>query len=163
MLFGTWLRQERKRLYGSQENLAEAVGVSPQAISLLEQGKRGLPRGETLARLARALHVTTDELFQRAGLGPPPAPPDEIAEILPRLRRLRPSRAQALALHELEAHGQDLRQEERERLLQMARAILEDEERREQEAAERSVAGQGAGGQNKHFEIEAARMTTGAG
>lgn len=57
----------------SREDLADATkqddprGVSPSTVAKLEQGAKS-PRPRTLAMLARALGVTTTELFERADL-----------------------------------------------------------------------------------------------
>jgi len=50
-------------------DLARATGLSPAAISKLESGKRANCNTDTLARLAQALGVTTDQLV---GLKPLP-------------------------------------------------------------------------------------------
>ncbi len=55
------IRIRRETLELTQEQLATAVRVSSQYISLLEQGKR-VPSVPTLARFAEVLEVTGDYL-----------------------------------------------------------------------------------------------------
>lgn len=55
--FGDRLRHLRKDLGLSQEYLAQRAGLSPEAVSLLERGRRS-PRMTTLQRLAVALRLT---------------------------------------------------------------------------------------------------------
>lgn len=50
----TYVKQWRKHRDLTQEQLAERVGMSPPAISQLENNKQGFT-GESLARLAQAL------------------------------------------------------------------------------------------------------------
>ena len=56
------MRVRREALQLTQEQLATATGVSPQYISLIEQGKR-VPSVSSLARLAEELAVTVDYLI----------------------------------------------------------------------------------------------------
>ena len=74
--FGTELRWYRQRAGMSQEGLAARAGLSPEAVSLLERGRRS-PRMTTLSLLADALRLDTDERdrFFGALLPAPPAPP----------------------------------------------------------------------------------------
>ncbi len=50
---GKELRKHREELGLSQAGLAEAVGITPNAIALAERGERGI--GEPLARLVKML------------------------------------------------------------------------------------------------------------
>lgn len=59
---GSNLRDARKRLGLTQEEVAERSGVHPTEISRIESGKRD-PRASTLRRLARALEVRPGELL----------------------------------------------------------------------------------------------------
>lgn len=56
------IKEHRKKLNITQKELAEALGVSVQAISKWETGN-GIPDVSALVPLARELHVTTDELL----------------------------------------------------------------------------------------------------
>jgi len=60
--FGERIRQLRTSKGLTQEELAEAVGVSTDFISLIERGERA-PSFENLERLAEALGVNVAELF----------------------------------------------------------------------------------------------------
>lgn len=65
--FGKRLRETRKRAGKRAEAVAEAAGISPQFLSDVERGKKGVSN-YNLANLALALHVTTDYLlFGRKG------------------------------------------------------------------------------------------------
>ncbi len=74
--FGSELRWYRQRAGMSQEGLATRAGLSPEAVSLLERGRRS-PRMTTLSLLADALRLTGDERdrFFTALLPAPPVPP----------------------------------------------------------------------------------------
>ena len=74
--FGSERLQYRQRAGMSQEGLAARAGLSPEAVSLLERGRRS-PRMTTLSLLADALRLGGDERdkFFAALLPAPPAPP----------------------------------------------------------------------------------------
>jgi predicted ATPase/DNA-binding XRE family transcriptional regulator len=59
--FADLLRSYRISSRVSQEDLAERAGISAKAISTLERGVRLAPRRETVALLAEALALTTEE------------------------------------------------------------------------------------------------------
>lgn len=54
----------------SQQQLADAVGVSRPAVTQWETGEIRALEGENLVRVARALEVTTDWLLYGTGPGP---------------------------------------------------------------------------------------------
>lgn len=60
--WGANVRKRRDELRLSQEELAEATGISQTAISRIELGNQGVPLGVGLA-LAKALDTTYDSLF----------------------------------------------------------------------------------------------------
>ena len=62
MSIGKRIRERRKELNLTQEDLAKALGFTPQHISVIEQDKRG-PSLLSLARLAEELGVTIDYLI----------------------------------------------------------------------------------------------------
>lgn len=75
--FGSELRWYRQRAGMSQEGLAARAGLSPEAVSLLERGRRS-PRMTTLGLLADALRLDGAErerFFAALLPEPPPAPP----------------------------------------------------------------------------------------
>ena len=59
MSIGKRIRKRRQELELTQENLARALGLTPQHISGIEQDKRG-PSLSSLANLAEELGVTVD-------------------------------------------------------------------------------------------------------
>jgi len=59
--FGALPRQHRQAAVLSQEALAERAGLSVDAIGVIERGKRGAPRPDTIALLAQALDLYGDE------------------------------------------------------------------------------------------------------
>jgi len=61
--FGRRLRQIRRQKDLTQEQLAEAVGVSVEFISNIERGISA-PSFETLEKLTAVLQVPVHELFQ---------------------------------------------------------------------------------------------------
>lgn len=60
--FGKRVRQIRRQRDMTQEQLAEAVGVSAEFISNVERGVNA-PSFDTLEKLAEALNVAPVELF----------------------------------------------------------------------------------------------------
>ena len=63
MTIGESIRYHRKRLHLTQAELADRIGVSPQAVSKWENDV-GLPDISMAVPLARALGTTTDELLR---------------------------------------------------------------------------------------------------
>ncbi len=55
------VRHYRQAIPLSQEALAERAGLSVDAVSVIERGKRGVPRPDTVALLARALGLSDEE------------------------------------------------------------------------------------------------------
>lgn len=62
MTIGDRIRKRRQRLRITQQELATAIGVTPQHVSAIEQNKRD-PSLSSVARLAQELGVTTDYLI----------------------------------------------------------------------------------------------------
>ncbi|MFA6691465.1 MAG: helix-turn-helix transcriptional regulator [Saccharofermentanales bacterium] len=56
------IRRLREAAGLTQEKLAEAAGVSPLSIRNIETGRTVDPKARTLAAIARALGVSTDNL-----------------------------------------------------------------------------------------------------
>lgn len=57
------IRELRQKQGLSQQQLADKLGVSQQAVAQWENGERK-PRTEKLQLLAEILHCTIDELFE---------------------------------------------------------------------------------------------------
>src|SRR3954452_25389322 len=77
--FGDELRRLRRSAGLSQETLAQRAGLSAEAISLLERGRR-TPRMTTMRLLADAMALAEPE---RSGLFASLAPPERIHRPLP--------------------------------------------------------------------------------
>ena len=72
---GAFIARHRKERALTQEGLAERAGVSGSTILRLERGEFGRPDPEKLQRLARALEVDAEDLFELAGYTPTEALP----------------------------------------------------------------------------------------
>lgn len=64
---GAFIREHRERSNLSLRRLAERAGVSNPYLSQIERGIRR-PSAEILKRLSRALEVSAESLYTRAGL-----------------------------------------------------------------------------------------------
>ena len=62
LLLGKRIKELRKELKYSQEQLAEFIGIEPNNLSRIENGKN-YPSPENLSKIATALNVTPDKLF----------------------------------------------------------------------------------------------------
>jgi transcriptional regulator with XRE-family HTH domain len=71
---GAAIKRHRKAKGLTQPALAKAVGVPPSTIYRLERGEFKLPKAEKLQRIARALDVEFEELFEIAGYEAPGLP-----------------------------------------------------------------------------------------
>src|SRR3954465_14939300 len=67
---GEYLREQRTASRLSLRQLADQVGVSNPYLSQIERGLRK-PSAEVLQQLARALRVSAEQLYVRAGIAPP--------------------------------------------------------------------------------------------
>lgn len=75
MIVGKRIKELRKRLSLTQEELAERVGVSRSALANYESGLRE-PKGDILVRFAKVFNITTDYLLGKAGRTNNPKPTD---------------------------------------------------------------------------------------
>jgi len=64
---GSYIRQQRERSAMSLRKLASAAGISNPYLSQIERGLRK-PSAEILKSLARALSISAETLYERAGL-----------------------------------------------------------------------------------------------
>src|SRR6516162_6915247 len=80
--FQVLLRRHRQAATLSQEALAERAGLSTDAIRVIERGKRGVPRPDTVALLVRALGLEGEAraAFAAAAYAPAPAHPSAAPE-----------------------------------------------------------------------------------
>lgn len=76
MIFATRIRRLREEAGLSQTELARRVGISRQALTLIEQGK-AIPRVDTALRLARVLQVDVEALFSEEQSAPSSLLPGE--------------------------------------------------------------------------------------
>lgn len=60
---GRRIKTARERVGMTQEELAEAVGCTPQHISVIERGLKA-PKLDTFITIAKTLHVSADELLR---------------------------------------------------------------------------------------------------
>ena len=67
---GDYLREQRTQSRLSLRQLAEQVGVSNQYLSQIERGLRR-PSAEVLQQLAKALRISAEQLYIRAGIVSP--------------------------------------------------------------------------------------------
>lgn len=55
------------RQVAQQSKLSDSPEISPSYWSLIERGKRNIPKPETIRRMARGLRIDPDELLEMAG------------------------------------------------------------------------------------------------
>jgi transcriptional regulator with XRE-family HTH domain len=65
--FGLYLKEVRERKGISVNQLALESGISNAQISRIENGLRGIPKPDTIRKLADALKVTYEEMMDKAG------------------------------------------------------------------------------------------------
>jgi len=104
--FAKTLKATRQARGWTQAELAERVGLAPEACGRLERGSI-LPRVETLVRLAEALGVGCDTLLGMGEAPPTPArtredeseyaSPPELRRLLGRLKKASPKTLRLLA------------------------------------------------------------------
>ncbi|MFC7678292.1 helix-turn-helix domain-containing protein [Paenibacillus sp. GCM10028914] len=65
--FGSYLKQLREERGWSMNQLAHAAEISGSQISRIENGLRGVPKPQTLRKIADALDGSYEELMKQAG------------------------------------------------------------------------------------------------
>jgi len=95
---GKRLKEERKRLHYTQEEVAEAVGLTPAFIGHIERGERSLSL-DTLVRLCNYYGVTIDYLLADII----PADTDMVIEQIRALLKNQPAEKQIAILDILNA------------------------------------------------------------
>ena len=78
---GGFIRQQRERANLSLRRLAENAGISNPYLSQIERGIRR-PSAEILKSLSRALEISSNSLYARAGLIDEELPPASVFEAL---------------------------------------------------------------------------------
>jgi transcriptional regulator with XRE-family HTH domain len=92
---GSFIRQQRERANLSLRRLAERAGVSNPYLSQIERGIRQ-PSAEILKRISRALEISAETLYSRAGLIEQGSQPPTVVEAIEADRRLSPRQKQVL-------------------------------------------------------------------
>ena len=64
---GEFIRQQRERANLSLRRLADSAGISNPYLSQIERGIRK-PSAEILSRISRALEISANSLYSKAGL-----------------------------------------------------------------------------------------------
>lgn len=78
---GEFIRAQRERANLSLRRLAEKSGVSNPYLSQIERGIRK-PSAEILKNLSRALEISSNSLYKRAGLIDEDLPPQSVFEAI---------------------------------------------------------------------------------
>jgi transcriptional regulator with XRE-family HTH domain len=78
---GEFIRAQRERANLSLRRLAETAGISNPYLSQIERGIRK-PSAEILKNLARALEISSNTLYSRAGLIDEELPPASVFEAI---------------------------------------------------------------------------------
>ncbi len=84
---GEFIRTQRERANLSLRRLAEKSGISNPYLSQIERGIRK-PSAEILKNLARALEISSNTLYSRAGLIDEEMPPATVFEAIDNDERL---------------------------------------------------------------------------
>lgn len=92
---GTFIREHRERANLSLRRLADRAGVSNPYLSQIERGIRR-PSAEILKRLSRALEVSAESLYTRAGLIEEGAAAPTVVEAIEADGALRPRQKKVL-------------------------------------------------------------------
>lgn len=93
---GDFIRAQREAAQKSIRDLAKVAGVSNPYLSQIERGLRR-PSAEILQQLAKALKVSVETLYVRAGiLEPDQAPTVDVPDAINRDPHLTPAQKQSL-------------------------------------------------------------------
>ncbi|MDX1469261.1 MAG: helix-turn-helix transcriptional regulator [Acidimicrobiia bacterium] len=84
---GKFIRQQRERANMSLRRLAEKAGISNPYLSQIERGIRR-PSADILKNLSRALEISANTLYKRAGLIDEDLPPASVHEAIESDERL---------------------------------------------------------------------------
>ena len=93
---GDFIRQQRENAQKSIRDLARSAGVSNPYLSQIERGIRK-PSAEILQQIARALEISAESLYVRAGiLDGTPAPTSSVPEAIAHDLKLSAEQKQSL-------------------------------------------------------------------
>lgn len=84
---GEFIRTQRERANLSLRRLADKAGISNPYLSQIERGIRR-PSAEILKNLSRALEISSNTLYRRAGLIDEELPPPSVFEAIESDQRL---------------------------------------------------------------------------
>ena len=93
---GEFIKLQRERADLSLRRLADRAGVSNPYLSQIERGLRK-PSAEILKRLSRALSISAESLYSRAGLIEEGPRPPEVIDAIDSDQVLSPSQKRVLA------------------------------------------------------------------
>ena len=95
---GEFIRQQRENAQKSIRDLARSAGVSNPYLSQIERGLRK-PSAEILQQLARAMQISAETLYERAGiLDPSEEPRSGVVDAVSSDSRLTTEQKQTLLL-----------------------------------------------------------------
>jgi len=92
---GSFIRQQRERANLSLRRLADTAGISNPYLSQIERGIRQ-PSAEILSRLSRALEISANSLYSKAGFLDEEMQSPTISDALDADVRLSPSQKKVL-------------------------------------------------------------------
>lgn len=92
---GDFIREQRERANLSLRRLADRAGISNPYLSQIERGIRK-PSAEILKRLSRALEISAESLYTRAGLIEAGSSSPTVVEAIEADRKLTPRQKQVL-------------------------------------------------------------------
>ena len=92
---GQFIREQRQRANLSLRRLADRAGISNPYLSQIERGIRK-PSAEILKRLSRALEISANTLYHRAGLIDEEVQSPTVVEAIDAEKRLSPSQKKVL-------------------------------------------------------------------
>lgn len=92
---GEFIRQQRQRADLSLRRLAERAGISNPYLSQIERGIRK-PSAQILKQLSRALQISAETMYSRAGLIEEGSNPPTVVEALEADETLTPRHKQVL-------------------------------------------------------------------
>lgn len=95
---GEIIRQQRELAELSMRQFAELAGISNPYLSQIERGLRA-PSQQVLEGIAKALSLSSDALYEQAGMTPPGAEPEDnaVLDAIAADQRLTPRQRRALA------------------------------------------------------------------
>lgn len=92
---GEFIRGQRERANLSLRRLAEQAGISNPYLSQIERGIRK-PSAQILKNLSRALEISANSLYSKAGLIDEDLPPVSVNEAIENDERLAPDQKKVL-------------------------------------------------------------------